>query len=158
MTVTIENRVARASGTPQIVCGNSGYSITFSFDAEWSNYADKTAHFRYIRDGTAQIISVPFSGTVCSVPVFDGIDCVEVGVSAGTIRTTTPARIECCRCITDIPSIAYAAPLDLYNEIMDAMQEYTNPLPSLPQGYCFVVDIEGEYLVSSEGDYMIVKE
>lgn len=158
MTITVENRIARVSGTPQLVCGNGSYSVDFQFDSEWDEYTDKTAQFRYIRDGTSVTDSVEFSGTSCTIPVLEDVDFVEIGVSAGTIRTTTPARIECCRCITDIPSTEYAAPRDLYNEIMDAMQEYTNPLPSLPQGYCFVVDIEGEYLVSSEGDYMIVKE
>lgn len=158
MIIIVSNRIARVSGTPQIVCGNSSYSVAFQFDAEWDGYTGKTAHFRFIRNGKPETISVDFSGTSCIVPVLSDIDFVEIGVSAGNICTTSPARVTCLRCITDIPSAAYTPPHDVYNEIMSVIQEKLYPLPHLPAGYVFVVSAEGHYIVSANGKYMIAKE
>lgn len=158
MRITIEQRIARVSGSPVIICGNSGYYVTFDFDAEWSEYTEKTAHFRFIRDGTPAHIGVPFQGTVCEIPVLRGIGFVEIGVSAGSIRTTTPARIPCAYCATDIPSAAYEARPDIYNQLMQQLAEHLNHLPPLPAGYVFVVTAEGDYVTTSAGDYVIAKE
>lgn len=156
--ISITNRIARVSGSPQLVCGNSDYTVSFSFDAEWDAYIEKTAQFFCVRAGEPQTVSVEFAGTTCAVPVLYDVDFVEIGVTAGTIRTTTPARVTCLRCITDIPSEAYSPPRDVYNEIMDKIQEAVNPLPKLPSGYVFVVSAEGSYITASDGSYMIAKE
>lgn len=158
MTITITNRIARVSGTPQIVCGNSDYTVTFEFDAEWDDYPDKTAHFRFIRSGSPQTLNVGFTGASCAVPALSDVDFVEIGVSADSIRTTSPARVICLRCITDIPSEAYAPPPDIYNTLMSSLQEVTHPLPQLPAGYAFVVSAEGHYIVDVNGKLMIAKE
>ena len=157
MNITVTNRIARVTGTPQIVCGNSDYTVTFQFDAEWDAYTEKTAQFFYVRAGKPQITAVDFTGTSCSVPVLSDVDFVEIGVTAGKIRTTTPARVPCLRCVTDAPSTAYSPPRDVYNEIMDALQAATNPLPELPSGYVFVVSAEGSYITASDGSYMIAR-
>ena len=60
--------------------------------------------------------------------------------------------------MTDIPSDAYSPPRDIYNELMETLQDALHPLPSLPAGYCFVVAAEGDYIVDSDGSYMIAKE
>jgi hypothetical protein len=158
MNITISSRIARVIGSPQLVCGNSDYTVTFSFDSEWDAYAEKTAQFCFVRNGKPQIAAVDFTGTSCSVPVLSDVDFVEIGVTAGKIRTTTPARVPCLRCVTDAPSTLYTPPRDIYNEIMDALQAATNPLPELPSGYVFVVSAEGSYITASDGSYMIAKE
>lgn len=157
MNITISSRIARVAGTPQIVCGNSDYTVSFSFDAEWDAYTEKTAQFFCVRAGKPQIANVDFTGTSCAVPVLSDVDFVEIGVTAGTIRTTTPARVTCLRCVTDIPSEAYSPPRDVYNELMDAIQAAVHPLPTLPDGYVFVVSAEGHYIVDAVGKYMIVR-
>lgn len=141
-----------------IICGNSDYAVTFDFDAEWDDYPDKTAHFRFIRSGSPQTLNVDFTGASCNVPALSDVDFVEIGVSAGSIRTTSPARVICLRCITDIPSEAYAPPPDIFNELMSRLQEVTHPLPQLPAGYAFVVSAEGHYIVDVNGKFMIAKE
>lgn len=155
--ISITNRIARVSGSPQLVCGNSDYTVSFSFDAEWNQYVSKSAHFHFVRAGEPQTVSVEFAGTTCAVPVLHDVDFVEIGVTAGTIRTTTPARVTCLRCVTDIPSEAYSPPRDVYNELMDAIQAAVHPLPTLPDGYVFVVSAEGHYIVDAVGKYMIVR-
>lgn len=158
MMITITNRIACTVGSPQIVCGNSDYTVTFQFDAEWNAYSRKTAQFFFVCNGKPQTVSVEFDGTSCAVPVLADVDFVEIGVTAGKIRTTTPARVSCLRCATDMPSKAYTPPRDLYNELMDALQAATHPLPPLPAGYVFVVAAEGDYITASDGTYMIAKK
>lgn len=158
MVITVQNRIARVSGTPEIVCGNSGFTITFSFDSEWNDYPEKTAQFRFYRSGKAETVNVAFTGTVCAVPVLSDIDFVEIGVTAGDIRTASPARIPCIRCITDIPSAEYVPQRDIYNEIMDALKLPYDPPPELEDGEFFIVTAEGDYVVALDGTYIIAKE
>lgn len=78
-----------------IVCGNSDYQITFTFDSEWDAYPTKTA--RFIWNG--KYWDQPFSGNVCPVPKITNAVFVLVGVYAGDLSTTTPASIPCKRSI-----------------------------------------------------------
>lgn len=158
INIRITERIATIAGTPQIICGNSDYVAAFTFDSEWDGYDEKTACFRYCKDGQYAQEEVTFTGAVCMIPALFGIDRVEIGVYAGSIRTTTPAAVPCCRCITDLPATAYTQPADEYNELMDMLQEVLHPLPKLPEGYAFVIAAEGDYLTASDGSYMIVKE
>lgn len=78
-----------------IVCGNRGYEIKFSFDNEWSGYAEKTA--RFIWNG--RHFDVDFTGDTCDVPIIYDTTEVEVGVYVGELKTTTSALIECRRSV-----------------------------------------------------------
>ena len=87
-----------------IVCGNSDYQVQFIFDAEWSAYPTKTA--RFIWGGQYQ--DVEFAGDTCAVPIISGAHNCEVGVYAGDLCTTTPARIDCTPsilCSAAVPSV-----------------------------------------------------
>lgn len=119
ITVSVTAKVAEAEGSPVIVCGNSDYIIHFSFDSEWDAYAAKTARFVYMKNGTLQHQDVVFSGEECTAPVLYDTDCTAVGVYAGNIRTTTPARIPCARCITDSGSVHPDPPPDVYAQILE---------------------------------------
>ena len=158
MNITIENRIARVSGAPQIVCGNSDYTVTFAFDSEWDSYTEKTAHFRSFRNGSIVSESVDFTGSVCAVPVLSDVDFVEIGVSAGEIRTTSPARISCIRCITDLQGEPYHPSADVYDQLMELVAIAENPVPPLPSGYCYIIASDGSYIITAEGDYIIAKE
>lgn len=158
INIRITERIATITGTPQIICGNNDYVVAFTFDSEWDEYEEKTACFRYCKDGKYAQEEVKFTGAVCAIPALFGIDRVEIGVYAGSIRTTTPAAVPCCRCITDIPADESSEQADPYNQLMDMIQEAMNPLPELPEGYAFVIAAEGDYLTASDGSYMIVKE
>lgn len=118
ITISITDKHANTVGAPVIVCGNSGYSITFEFDGEWDGIDIKTARFVYVRDGALQYEDVIFSGDTVDVPVLANIKEVFVGVYAGDLQTTTPARIPCeasIRCGTGAP--AEPTP-DQYDQIM----------------------------------------
>ena len=157
ISIQIRNRVARVIGSPKIVCGNSDYTASFDFDSEWNAYAQKTVQFFYVRHGKPYVEMVEFTGESCYIPVLHDVELLEIGVTAGTIRTSTPARVPCFRCITDAQSIAYKPRHDVYNEIMDTIQAALNPPPKLPSGYVFVVSVEGDYITASDGSYMIAR-
>ena len=94
--VRIRNR--RAEADPDfsaVVCGNSDYEVRFDFDSEWDAFAQKTARFAFRRNGHAYAYDVPFSGDRCAVPVLRAVDLVSIGVQAGSVRTSAPARIPC---------------------------------------------------------------
>lgn len=74
-----------------IVCGNSGYQITFAFDKEWENTDKKTARFKW----NDSYLDVEFYGDTCYVPIIKNTTEVMVGVYAGELSTTTPAVIGC---------------------------------------------------------------
>lgn len=106
ISVSIKDRYALTEGSPVLVCGNSDYFIKFSFDEEWDAYEAKTARFIYTRAGKVRYQDVVFTGDTVQVPVLSMVQAVQVGVFAGNLRTTTPARIPCrfsVRCGTGEP-------------------------------------------------------
>lgn len=86
-----------------IVCGNSCYQIKFTFDREWDAHEKKTA--RFIWNG--QFFDRDFTGDTCPVPIIQKANEIQVGVFAGDLVTTTPAKIGCkasILCGTETPS------------------------------------------------------
>lgn len=96
LNISVTNKIAKyLQRDGAIVCGNSDYQITFTFDAEWDAYPTKTA--RFIWNG--KYWDQPFTGNVCPVPIIQNAVFVIVGVYAGDLCTTTPASIPCKRSI-----------------------------------------------------------
>jgi hypothetical protein len=83
----------------RIVCGNSDYTLTFTFDDEWNAFPQRTARFVFYRNGRTWYEKAEFSGTVVNCPVLSGVEFVLVGVYAGELHTTTPAQVLCERSI-----------------------------------------------------------
>lgn len=98
--ITVAGKIA-TNTTPGevIVCGNSDYTVTFDLDAEWAAEPKRTARFVFYKDGLRLYKDAEFTGNTVTAPVLSGIDYVEVGVYAGDLRTTTPARVLCDRSI-----------------------------------------------------------
>lgn len=133
--IQIADKTAAVQGSLQIICGNSDYTLTFVFDAEWDAYDAKTARFVYLQNGAAVHQDILFEGDTVTVPVLHGVYEVLVGVYAGDIHTTTPARISC------VPSITCGdTPHDLpAPDVYDQLLEY---LAALQHGNMGVADIE----------------
>lgn len=116
--IQVIDKKATVIGTPVIVCGNSDYTATFTFDDEWSLTGPKTARFVYVKDGKVQHEDVAFSGNVVAVPVLENVDSVDVGVFAGNLCTTTPARVPCRRSILCGSGAKQDPTPDVYDQIM----------------------------------------
>ena len=123
LSVIVKNKIATLATPEIIVCGNSDYTITFTFDDEWSEEAIKTARFAYRRGGENRFEDVVFTGNTVEVPVLSNITAVLVGVYAGELRTTTPAVISCEKSILCGGGTHDAPPDNVYNQILNEINE-----------------------------------
>lgn len=128
--IVIRDKRAVSPREARIVCDNSDYSIAFDFDAEWSEYPTKTA--RFIWGG--RYIDKVFTGNVVAVPVITGAAFCAVGVYAGDIRTTTPARIPVLGSVRSAGGAPAAPEEDVYSQLMEAINDLTMRVAALEQG------------------------
>ena len=122
--VTVRDRVATHIGDDFYVCGNTEYEIHFDFDEEWDALDIKTA--RFIADGNVLYPDRIFSGNVCSFPdnpPISNTTSVRVGVFAGNLHTTTPARIPAAKSILCGTPTPAAPDEDAYHEAMAEMSK-----------------------------------
>jgi len=130
ITITVADKTAAAQGSPVIVCGNSDYAVNFIFDAEWDAYPVKTLRAVWYSGGLPVYADVIFEGTAAELPAFYETAEVAVGVYAGNICTTTPARIPCARCITD-SSPRHPDPLpDVYDQLLVCLKQLETAAPA----------------------------
>lgn len=126
--INVTDKRAQVMGAPVIVCGNVGYTVNFTFDDEWSAHDTKTARFSYRKNGAEQYQDVVFTGSLVDVPVLSDVHEVRIGVFAGNLYTSTPARVPCelsIRCGTGAPEDP--AP-DVYDQVM---QEFNRMAPRI---------------------------
>ena len=122
ITVNVREKIAQVQGDTEIVCGNSDYTVTFDFDAEWDGCEVKTARFVYYENGMPLRHDIPFSGNTVSVPPVYGTCELAVGVYAGNIRTSTGAVIQCIPCITDGQPFHPEPSDDIYEQLMELLE------------------------------------
>lgn len=101
ININIKDKKATVDGSPVIVCGNSDYVVNFTLDDEWTDQDRKTARFVYRSKGVNAFQEKIFTGTTCEVPVLYDVDFVLIGVYAGELRTSSPAKVACSPCILD---------------------------------------------------------
>jgi hypothetical protein len=124
INIKITDKRPSVEGAPVIVCGNSDYTIKFTFDAEWDAYSTKTVRFVWVEKGRVRFKDVEMTGTTCAVPVMHSTNRVRVGVYAGDLRTTTPAVIPCEWSILCEGGIPATEDYEYYaNEAKDAANE-----------------------------------
>jgi len=126
--ITVADKVATTQGAPRIVCGNSDYTVAFEFDAEWEEHNTKTARFVYAAGGRMQYAEKLFQGDTCPVPVLSGVTEVYVGVYAGDLRTTTPARIPCQHSILCGDPVHADPPPDVYHQLLEMLEDIQSGL------------------------------
>lgn len=97
--IDVQNKIPKLLDDCVIICGNSNYEISFSFDNEWDKYTTRTARFSFFQNNAKRYTDIEFEGSTCSVPILSNIKSVEVGVYAGELCTTVPCLIKCERSI-----------------------------------------------------------
>lgn len=118
MRVTVKNKIARGDKTV-IICNNTDYTVEFLFDdGDWDAYEIKTARFIY----AGKYQDVVFTGNSCKVPVIPDAAELSVGVSAGDLRTTTPARFKCQRSILSGDPVHDPPETDVYNQLLEQIR------------------------------------
>lgn len=120
--VIVRDKLAQVQGNPEIVCGNSDYTVTFDFDEEWDAYEYKTARFCFLENGIPRYYDVLFSGDTVTIPAVWNTCEILAGVYAGDIHTTTPAAIPCVPCITEEAPVHPDPPPDVYEQLLEAIE------------------------------------
>lgn len=85
------------SGPEYVVCDNSDYTVVWQLDEEWAQLEHRTMQVNY-KDGTYE--RVLFTGDACALPAIPVPGPVHVGLFAGDIHTTRPARLLAVRSAT----------------------------------------------------------
>lgn len=141
--VIIADKVASVTGKPKLICGNSDYIISFTFDAEWDDEENKVARFTFCKNGLKKFIDVPITENTCKVPILSGIELVTVGVYAGNLKTTTGANI---RCKKSILCDTAEEDTDVIENLFEMIKEY---ISAIGQGsninLIHDIDLEAEY-------------
>lgn len=134
--INVKNRVATANGDSRIINGNSDYSIEFDFDSEWADLNNKVGIFAY-NDAAAHkwaYQTVLFSGNTCTVPILRDIHCVYVGVTAGNVRVTTPAKVQCRLSISDYADTEEPPSADVWGQILAKFDELQTEIDEIKEG------------------------
>lgn len=148
--VNVKNRVATANGDSRIINGNSDYIIEFDFDAEWADLNNKIGIFAY-NDAAAHkwaYQTVMFSGNTCTVPILRDIHCVYVGVTAGNVRVTTPAKVQCRLSISDYADTEEPPSTDIWGQILAKLDELQTEIDEIKAGggaEVYYAELDGEY-------------
>ena len=85
------------SGPQYVVCDNSDYTVVWQLDEEWAQFESRTMQVNY-KDGTYE--RVLFTGDTCALPAIPVKDWFYIGLFAGDIHTTRPAKLFANRAIT----------------------------------------------------------
>lgn len=123
ITVTIKDRIATAPEDAAIVCGNSGDTVAFSFDAEWAQYLIKTVRFEWLDTMTGQRrhIDRQYVGEPIAIPTIADAYEVNIGAYAGNLLSSTAARVPCERCTTDGATYHGGTTPDVYASLLEAL-------------------------------------
>lgn len=134
--VSVRDKIATQTDGTVIINGNSDYNIEFDFDAEWADLNNKVGIFAY-NDAAAHkwaYQTVMFSGNTCTVPILRDIHCVYVGVTAGNVRVTTPAKVQCRLSISDYADTEEPPSADIWGQILAKLDELQTEIDEIKAG------------------------
>ena len=134
--VSVRDKIATQTDGTIIINGNSDYNIEFDFDAEWADLNNKVGIFAY-NDAAAHkwaYQTVMFSGNTCTVPILRDIHCVYVGVTAGNVRVTTPAKVQCRLSISDYADTEEPPSADVWGQILAKLDELQTEIDEIKAG------------------------
>ena len=157
--VSVRDKIAAQTDDTVIINGNSDYNIEFDFDAEWANLNNKIGIFAY-NDAAAHkwaYQTVMFSGNTCPVPILRDIHCVYVGVTAGNVRVTTPAKVQCRLSISDYADTEEPPSADVWGQILAKLDELQTEIDEIKAGGVGGTDISLNVTGATVGQTIKVK-
>ena len=157
--ISVRDKIATQTDGTVIINGNSDYSIEFDFDAEWADLNNKIGIFAY-NDATAHkwaYQTVMFSGNTCTVPILRDIHCVYVGVTAGNVRVTTPAKGQCRLSISDYADTEEPPSADIWGQILAKLDELQTEIDEIKAGGVGGTDISLNVTGATVGQTIKVK-
>lgn len=136
--ISVTNKRAALTEPIVIVNGNSDYLVTFTFDSEWNDLDAKTMEVKYIdRQCVMRKQEVLFTGSAAYLPILSDVKEVAIGVYAGALHTTTPALIQCERCISDGDALHDPPTPDIYVQLLEYIKELASGVRTLAGDFLF---------------------
>ena len=89
------------------------------------------------------------------MPAVHGTDLLSVGLEAGTVRTTTPARIPCIPGITELQGEPDRSETDLYHIAAETAARLCG---GFADRVCLAADADGDYIATADGLCLACKE
>ena len=117
--ISIREGVALQTDHTPYITGDGEYRVVFDLEKEWEAHPLRTARFQ--TEGS--YVDVVFRGNQCRVPVFTYARTLEVGIFAGNLRTTTPARIFLREGIRSAWGSPEAPAPNVYDQLMEALED-----------------------------------
>ena len=122
LTFSVVNKKVAHLDDNFIVCDNSGYIATFDLDSEWDNQEVITVYFKYGEGDNYTPVVLNQLTMSCSVPTLADVSSVMIGLSAGNIKTSMEAVVDCRESIkTGLDSII-APTEDIYDQVVDSIK------------------------------------
>ena len=118
--ISVKGKIAELVNGGMLVCGNNDYKIEFDFDEAWDNHNTKTALFVF---GNQTIYKV-FDGNICDGVVVENATKCYIGVFSGDLITSTYAAIPCLMSIRDLGGVPKEPTKEVYDQIIDLINEY----------------------------------
>lgn len=138
--VTVRNGAAFQTDHSAYTAGDGESWVVFHMEDDWSGYPAKIARFQS-ENGYQDVM---FRGEKCHIPVFTYAQKLEVGLYAGNLRTTTPARIFVRPGIRS----AWGPPPDpepnVFDQLLDRFGETDLEMENLEDGVRLTVRYRGE--------------
>ena len=117
--ISVREGVALQTDHTPYITGDGEYRVVFDLEKEWEAHPLRTARFQ--TEGA--YVDVVFRGNQCRVPVFTYARTLEVGIFAGNLRTTTPARIFLREGIRSAWGSPEAPAPNVYDQLMEALED-----------------------------------
>lgn len=138
--VTVRDGAAFQTDHTAYIAGDGETWVVFALEDDWSQYPAKVARFQ-TESGYQDVM---FRGERCHMPVFTYAQKLEVGLYAGNLRTTTPARLFVRPGIRS----AWGAPADpepnLFDQLLECLGESDLKMETLADGVRLTVRYRGE--------------
>lgn len=137
--ISVRDRMAVQTDKTAYLCGDGDFEAVFDLDEEWSELPVRTARFQ-TENGYTDVI---FRGSSCPIPAIHYARKLEIGIYAGNLRTTTPARIS----LKEGIRAAWGMPEDpapsIYDQLMDELMDSSLELVNTRDGVELTVRYRG---------------
>lgn len=130
IAIQVQDLIATPVGDQKIICGNSEYTVALYLDSMWDPFFMKTVRFEWLDtlSGQKRHIDATYTSNPIPIPTAATQDVYElkIGVYAGNLMSSTPARVPCERCVTD--GATYHGDTespDVYADLLEALENLT---------------------------------
>ncbi len=138
--ISVREGIASQTDHTAYITGDGEYWALFDLGEEWEDQPLRTARFQ--TEGS--YVDVIFRGNKCRMPVFTYARKLEVGLFAGNVRTTTPARIFLREGIRSAWGSPEPPAPNVYDQLMEVLEDSGVTLEQETEGVRLTLRQRGE--------------